>query len=50
MLVCGVQRAGGMDDGQTGKGKQKKQIGEGEVDGWGCDGSKLTIHKLYLPG
>lgn len=30
--------------------ESKKQIGEGEGDGWGCDGSKLTIHKLYLPG
>lgn len=29
MLVCGVQRDGGMDDGQTGgKGKQKKTKSE----------------------
>lgn len=35
MLVCGVQRAGGMDDGQTGKGKQKNKSERARVTGGG---------------
>ena len=35
---------------KNGRRKAKKPKVKGWGEGWWCDGSKLTIHKLYLPG
>lgn len=40
-----------MDGGwRKNKNRKKRKPRDGGVKGGGCDGSKLTSHKLYLPG
>lgn len=53
VLMCGWGVRREMDGGwkkQEEKGKAKTKTERVRVTGGRCDGSKLTIHKLYLPG